>query len=90
MSGGNKLPTGLVFVLGKGVRDDGVGMSMAHPMIVLEHGNQLHMSGRIAASNQGLPMGDGVTILLLDRGEVGGRAFERGDGHVPMKDGQVR
>lgn len=90
VSGGNKLPTCLVFVLGQGVRDDGVGMSMAHPMIFLQHGNQLHVPGRITASDQGLPMGDGVAILLLDRREVGGWAFERCVGHVPMKVGQGR
>jgi hypothetical protein len=62
-------------------------MSVAQPVLTLEHGHEVHVPGWIAAANQGLPMADGLAVRLLDRGELGGGAFDRGVGHAPMKVG---
>jgi len=48
---------------------------MAEAMLVLEEGDQFHVPRRLAGADQGAPVRDGLAVLGLDRGEVGGGAF---------------
>ena len=64
-------------VFRQGVRHDGVGVAVAHVVLVLEQGHQFHVLGRIKGADLGLPLADGPSVLLLDGGEIGRRALDR-------------
>src|SRR5690606_24805079 len=68
-------------VFRQGVRHKGVGVAVSHVVLVLQHGDQFHVLGRVARANLRLPLGDGAAVLLLDGGEIGRWALDRRFGH---------
>src|SRR4051794_28033192 len=68
-------------LLGEGVRDEGIGVTMAQPVLGLEPVHELHVLGQGRGVDEVLPLCNRATVLLLDGREVAGRAFH-GGGHV--------
>ena len=52
---------------GDGVAEQGVGVAVAHAVILLEPFDELHLLGRWARPDGLLPLGDRPPELLLDR-----------------------
>jgi len=63
-------------------RHQRIGVPVAHAVFVLEEFDQLHVLGRQALADEGLPFGNRAAVGLLDRGEVGGGALYLAVGHV--------
>ncbi len=64
------------FHLGERRRNDGIGMTMAETVICLQQGDDLHMRFALLLPDDVLPMLDRLSIGLLDRREIGGRALD--------------
>ena len=56
--------------------NDRIGVTMAHAVLLLQHGNEFHVLGGTGCANDNLPLRDGPTVLLLDGRKVGCRAFD--------------
>jgi len=57
-------------VFGEGVADACGGVTVAHPMFGLEPVDEFGVFGQPPRPDELLPVGDGPTVLLLDRREV--------------------
>jgi len=71
---GRAPPRGSGPIFRQGVRHDGVGVPVPHAVLALEHGDQLHVLGRVALAHQLLPRRDGPAVRLLDGRKVGRRS----------------
>lgn len=58
------------------MRHQRVGVAVAHAVLGLEPGDVFHVFGGWAGSDLGFPFGDWAAVFRLDRGEVGGGAFD--------------
>jgi hypothetical protein len=65
-----------VRTLGQLVSDQGVGMTMPHTMLRLQHIDQCHVLKITRSAQDAELVLDRLTILLLDGGEVRRRAFD--------------
>lgn len=70
-------------VLGKGVSDKGVCVTVPESVCGLEPGDEFHMPGQGRGADDGLPLCYRAAVLLLDRREVAGRALH-GFSHVAV------
>ena len=66
---------GSLCVFCKSMGSNRIGMSMPHPMLVLQQGNEFHVFCRECSANQLLPVGNRMTTLFLDRRKVRRRTF---------------
>jgi hypothetical protein len=64
------------FVFGERVRNEGIGVAMAHAVLLLQPSDVLHVPRRGAGAQERLPLSDGTPVLLLDGREVGGGTFD--------------
>ena len=75
----------LGLVLGQGVGDDRVGVAVPHAVVVLQHAHQFCMLGRTARADERLPVGDRMTVFLLDRGKIRRGAFDGLFSHAELE-----
>lgn len=61
---------------GEMVGYEGIGMTVPHLVLGLEPSHHFHVLPVAKRLQQACPIRDGVTVLFLDRGEVGGRPID--------------
>ena len=67
--------------------DQRVGMAMAHAMVLLQHGDEVHVPRGQVAAQQRLPFGDRAAVFLLYGREIGSRSLDGGISHVCLGSG---
>ncbi len=70
--------------LGKGMRDNRVGVAVPHPVLFLQHGNQVHVAGGERGTNQVLSMGNRTAVFFLDWRKIGCRSLDPVCADVPV------